>query len=116
LIWQQPGYVLRHLDPFLNVVRPLAGSELDDAKVSETVLVKRIFLDDGFDILPTLAHGQDDPAISRYLSTRDEEIAGGVVLLQEPDVRGHVRVNFSEVGLVGKFDDELVDLACIRPR
>jgi hypothetical protein len=93
----------------------LAGSELDDAKVSEIVFVKRIFLDDGFDIPPTLAHGQDDPAISRYFSTRDEEIAGRVVLPQESDVRSHVRVNFPEVGLVGKFDDEHGDPACIKP-
>jgi hypothetical protein len=31
----------------------LAGAELDDAKVGETVFVKRIFLDDGFDFLAT---------------------------------------------------------------
>jgi hypothetical protein len=94
------------LDPFLNVVRALAGSELDDPKVGEAVLAKRIFLDDGFDLPSADADGQDDPAISRYLSTRDEKIAGSVVLLQENDVRGHVRVDFGEVGLVGKFDDE----------
>jgi hypothetical protein len=94
------------LDPCLNVVRALAGAELDDPKVREPVFEKRIFLDDGFDLPSILADGQDDPAISRYLSTRDQEIAGSVVLLQENDVRGHVRVNFDEVGLVGKFDNE----------
>jgi hypothetical protein len=55
---------------------------------------------------PRPADGQDDPAISLYFSTRDQEIAGGVVLLQENDARGHVRVNFGEVRLVGKLDDE----------
>jgi hypothetical protein len=94
------------LDPLLNVERSLAGAELDDPKVRKPVLEKWIFLDDGFDLQSILANGQDDPAISRYLSTRDQEIAGGVVLLQENDVRGHVRVNFGEVGLVGKLDDE----------
>jgi hypothetical protein len=43
------------------------------------------------------ADSQDDPAISRYLSTRDQEVAGTVILLQERDVSGHVRVNFGEV-------------------
>src|SRR5258705_9669410 len=55
------------LDSFLNVVRSLTDPELDDAKVSEIVVVERIFLEDGLDFRPTLAHGQDDPAISRYL-------------------------------------------------
>jgi hypothetical protein len=61
----------------------LAGSELNDPKVGEIVLVKRIFLDDGFDVLPALADGQNDPAIARYLSARDQEVTGRVVLLQE---------------------------------
>jgi hypothetical protein len=94
------------LDPFLNIVRALAGSELDDPKVGEIVLVKRIFLDDGLDLPSTLADSQDDPAISRYLSTRDQKVTGRVVLLQENDVRGHVRVNFGEVGFVGQLNDE----------
>jgi hypothetical protein len=93
-------------DPFLNVVRALAGTELDDPEVSEVVLVKRIFPDDGFDLLSTIANGHDDPAISRDLSTRDQEIPGSIILLQEHDVRGHVGVNFCELGLVDKFDDE----------
>jgi hypothetical protein len=38
-----------------------------------------------------------------------------VVLLQEPDMRGHVRVNFPNVGLVDKLDDEHRDPACIKP-
>src|SRR5262245_13751586 len=104
------------LDPLLDVVRALARPELDDAKVSKTVLVKRIFLDDGFDFSPALAHGEDDPAHPRYLSTRDEEIPGGVILLQEPDVRGHVRVDLAEVGLIGELDDEHRRRACIKRR
>src|SRR6266705_278715 len=60
------------LNPFLNVVGALTGSELDDPKVREAVLVKRIFLDDGFDLPSTLADGQDDPAISWYLSARGQ--------------------------------------------
>ena len=71
------------LDPFLNVVRTLAGSELNDAKIGETELEERILLDDGLDVGSTLSHRQDDPAISRYLSTREQEVSGSVVLLQE---------------------------------
>src|SRR5262249_18462803 len=63
------------LDPLLNVVRALARAELDDAKVGEAVHVKRVFLDDGFDFPPALAHGEDDAAIARDLSARNEEIA-----------------------------------------
>jgi hypothetical protein len=102
------------VEPRLNVVGPLAGSEFDDAKVGKTVPMKWIFLDDGFDVLPTLADGQDDPTISRYLSTRDQEVAGRVVFLQKPDVRSHVRVNFIEAGLVNEFDDEHREPACIK--
>src|SRR5262245_43346097 len=45
------------------------------------------------------------PPVSRYFSTRDEEISRCVVLLQETDVRSHVRVNLAEVSLIDKFDD-----------
>jgi hypothetical protein len=102
------------VQPLLNVVGTLARSELNDAKIGEIVLVERVFLDDGFDLPSTFADSQDDPAISRYLSTRDQEVAGAVVLLQEHDVSGHVRVNFGEVGFVDKFDDEHGFPACIR--
>jgi hypothetical protein len=101
-------------DPFLNVVRALAGSELDDPKVGEAVLVKRIFLDEGFDLPSAGADGQDDPAVSRDLPTRDQKIAGSIVLLQENDMRGHVRVDFGEGDLVGKFDDEHGRSACLK--
>jgi hypothetical protein len=47
------------------------------------VLVKRIFLDDGFNLPSTLPDGQDDPAISPYLSTGEQEVAGSVILLQK---------------------------------
>src|SRR5438132_12684356 len=101
-----PRYRSRRLDTVLNIVRLLAGPELDDAKVCETVEVEGIFLDDGFDLLPIPAHSQDDPTLSWYLSARDEEIAGGVVLLQETDVRSHVHVDLLEAGLVNELDDE----------
>jgi hypothetical protein len=104
------------LDPFLNVIRALAGTELDDPKIGETMLVKRIFLDDDFDLPPARADGQYDPAISRYLSTRDQEIAGGIVLLQEKDVGGHVRVNLGERDLVGKLDNKHGRSACMKHR
>src|SRR5207249_4552673 len=98
--------VLLAVDSFLNVVRALARTELDDPKIGEPVFEKRIFFDESFDEPSILADGQDDAAISRYLSTRDQEVAGGVVLLQESDVRGHVGVNVCERGLVDKFDYE----------
>ena len=94
------------VDSFLNVVGPLAGSELDDPKVCKAVRVKRIFYDDGFDLPSIFADRHDDSAISRYLSARDQKIAGSVVLLQELDVCCHVRVDVGEVDLVSKFDDK----------
>src|SRR5688500_17567472 len=94
------------VDSFLNVVRPLAGSELDDPKVRKAVRVKRVFYDDGFDLPSIFADRHDDSAISRYLSARDQEIAGSVVLLHDIDMRCHVRVDFGEVDLVRKFDDK----------
>ena len=81
------------LDAFLNIVRALARTELDDPKLREAMLVKRIILDDGFDFRPAFTDGEDDAAISRYLAARDQKIAGRIVLLQENDVRGHVRVD-----------------------
>jgi hypothetical protein len=104
------------LDPFLNVIRALAGAELDDPKIGETMLVKWIFLDDDFDLPPARADSQYDPAISRYLSTRDQEIAGSIVLLQEKDMGGHVRVNVGEGDLVGKFDNKHGRSACMKHR
>jgi hypothetical protein len=47
--WHGASSAPWHLDPFLNIASSLAGSELDDPEVRQTVQVKRIFLDDGFD-------------------------------------------------------------------
>ncbi len=68
--------------------------------------MKRVFLDDGLDVLPILAHGQDDPSVPREFSARDEEVSRSVVLVQKRDVRGHVRVDFGEIDLVRELDDE----------
>ena len=54
----------------------------------------------------TLTDGDDDSTIARDLAARDEEIPRRVVLLQERDVRAHVRVDFRERNLVLKLDDE----------
>src|SRR5688500_17557384 len=94
------------VDPPLNVVRALAGSELDDAIVGEALLDKGIYRDDSFDVLSAPADGQDDAAVSRYLSPRDEDVAGGIVLLQKRHVRRHVCVNSGEVDLVNQLNDE----------
>jgi PadR family transcriptional regulator PadR len=93
------------LDSFLNILRSLARAKLDDAKVGEAALDEGIFADDRFDLLQTLADRDDDSTVSRNLSTRDQEVAGSVVVLQEGDVRGHIRVDFSEMGLVNELDD-----------
>jgi hypothetical protein len=63
------------LDALWDIGRALAGAKLDDSKICESTGDKRIFLHDGFDDLSTFADSQDDPAISRYLSTRDQEIS-----------------------------------------
>src|SRR4051812_24120643 len=44
---------LFRVDPFLDIVRALAGTELDNPEVGEAVLVERIFFDDGLDELST---------------------------------------------------------------
>ena len=97
---------MSRVDPLLNVVGALARSELDDAKVGEPAGNERIVLNDRLDLLPALADREDDPAISRDLSARHEKIAGGILLIEEGDVRGHVLVDFCEVGLVNELDDE----------
>jgi hypothetical protein len=98
------------VDPLLDVVRALTCTELDDAKIGEAALVKRIFQDDRFDLFPALADRQDDPAVSGYLSARNQKMARGVVLLQEGDVRGHMPVNLGECCFVGELDDEHVSI------
>src|SRR6266542_2190985 len=86
--------------------RPRSATVVDMCYLRELVFEKRILLDQSFDEPSILADGHDDAAISRYLSTRDQEVSGVVVLLQESDVRGHVGVNVRERGLVDKFDHE----------
>ena len=56
------------MDPLLNIVSVLAGSELDDTKVGQPVLVKWIFVNDLLNLRSALADGQDDSAITRNLS------------------------------------------------
>jgi len=92
----------------------LAGPEFDDPEIGETMDVERIFLDNRFDLLPTIADGQDNSPISRDFSTGDQEIAGGVILLQESDMRSHACVDIGEVGFVCELDDEHDSSACMK--
>ena len=73
---------------------------------SEPVLVERILLDQRFDLLSALADGQDDPAVARNLPAGDQERAVRVVLLEELDVRGHVRIDILQVAFVCELYDE----------
>lgn len=57
------------LNAFINIMRPLAGAKLDNAKVGETV------------------------------AARHQEMTGGVVLFEKRDVRGHVSVDDGELNL-----------------
>ena len=98
--WNQFVLKSSSLDAFLDVVGTLAGAEFDDPEFGQAVLDERILLDDAFDLLTVPANRQDDSPIARNLPPRDEEIPGRVILLQEPDVRGHPRVYFLEWNLV----------------
>ena len=102
------------LNPLLNILGALAGPEFDDPEIGETMDEERIFLDNRFDLLPTIADGQDNSSISRDFSTGDQEIAGGVILFQESDMRGHVCVDVGEVGLVCELYDEHDSSACTK--
>src|SRR5439155_11060406 len=93
-------------DPFLDVAGLLARAKLDDASVGEAARAEGILPDDGFDLPPALAHRHDDSAVARDLAARDEKVACGVVLLQEPDMRRHVGVDLVERGFVDHLDDE----------
>ena len=84
------------LNPLLNIAGALAGSELDDPKLGQMVLVERILCHDLLDLPACLADRQDDPAIARNLAARDEEVAGRAALLQKRDVRRHVGVDFGK--------------------
>ena len=93
----------------------MAGFELDDAKVGEAVLEKRVFVDDRFDFRAALADRQDDPAIPRcFFLPETRKLPEAYKFLQELHVRRHVRVYSGKVGLVDKFDDEHRRLACIK--
>src|SRR5688500_14982484 len=70
------------LDSCLDVVRALAGSELDDSIVGEAALDEWIFFHNCLDLAPTVADGQDDAAVSRNFTARHEKIACRVVLFQ----------------------------------
>ena len=65
-----------------------------------------VLFGDGLDLRSTLTDGEDDAAVAWNLPAGDQEGAGGVVLLQEHDMRRHVRVDLREVDLVGELDDE----------
>jgi len=65
-----------------------------------------IFADDGLDLFATFADGEDDAAVTWDLPARYEKIPGVVILLQERDVRSHVRVDFGKVLFVSELDDE----------
>jgi len=80
------------------------GPELDDAKVGEAMPVERIFLDDGFDLLPGITHSQDDPASRGIFRPETRKLPAA--LLQETDVSRHVRIDFLEAGFVDELDDE----------
>jgi hypothetical protein len=87
-------------DSLWDVVRSLARAKLQNPKICEAARVKRIFLHDRLDLFSALRDRQDDAAVSRDLSSRNDEYAGSVVLVQERDVRGHVRVDVSKIGFV----------------
>lgn len=86
-------------DPLRDVVRPLAGAELDDAEARETVLVKRVFADDGFDLLPALADRQDDPA--RTVARFYDESGSSLQLHLAPGDRAVAAVGRDGHGIAG---------------
>jgi hypothetical protein len=96
----------RRFDSFLDIIRSLTRPELNNAKVREAPLNERILADDRFDLLSILADREDDAPIPRNLPSRDDKIAGSVVLLQEDHVRLHRCIDFSKRGFVDQFDDK----------
>ena len=78
-------------------------------------LAERILLHDRLNLRSTRPDREDDSAIPRNLAPRDQEVAGGVILLQELDVRRHVRVDLGEIDLVDQLDDEHDPSACRKP-
>src|SRR5687767_4996110 len=87
-------------EPLGEVLRALAGAKLDDPKLRQPERVKRVFGDDGLDLGAAARHRHDDAAVARDLPARDDEMARGIVLVQEGDVRRHVRIDLVEASLV----------------
>src|SRR5262245_58878421 len=96
----------RRIEALLDVVGALAGAELDDADVGEAARAERILAHDRVDLLAARADRENDAAVARDLAARDEEMSGGIVLLQELHVRRHVRVDLRQRHLVDQLDDE----------
>jgi hypothetical protein len=89
------------VDPVLDILSLLARPELDNAEVGQPPGAERVLPDDR-DLLPALADCEDHSAVTRDLSSRHQEVAGGIVLLQEADMGGNARVDFSETRFVDK--------------
>ena len=53
-----------------------------------------------------LADGQNDPAIARIFATGNQKIPFRIVPVEEGDMRGHMCVDFGQIGLVDEFDHE----------
>ena len=103
-------------DPLRHVIGPLTRPELDDPEIRPALSVERILFYDGLDLWPALPYCQNDAAVSWNFPSGDEEIAGGIMSLEEDDVRGHVPVDLVEVGLVGQFDQEHMVRKLVRMR
>ena len=52
----------------------LADPELDDTNIGKAARMKRVFLDDGLNLLPARTDRQNDPTVPRNLSTRGDEM------------------------------------------
>src|SRR5204862_3192337 len=90
----------------LEVVCTLAHAKLDDPKIRETELAKRVLLRDRLDLLPILAYGENDAAVPWNFAAGDDERSGRVLLLEVSHVRAHRTVDLREVRLVNQLDDE----------
>ena len=95
----------------LDILGALTDAELDDPEIGEALLAERILRGNRFDFLAALPDRQDDPAVARNPAPRHEEVAGGIVLLQESHVRLHLSVDLLERGLVSELDDEHIVVA-----
>src|SRR5438552_17367954 len=79
--------------PRLEVVCTLAHAKLDDPKIRETELAKRVLLRDRLDLLPILAYGENDAAVPWNFAAGDDERSGRVLLLEVSHVRAHRTVD-----------------------